>query len=143
MGAIDCTINSAQRIGLSFFDAIFSRNFRSHPLGEIMDFFPFLESLYFYDSHKMSVFSSLDLGLLQFSNCSDLEIGRRIILSHPVNAQPLSPPSLEKLVQDGRTWPLPQACAGAADCKLSQRPVTRPAGRELAGRRVRKLLLPP
>lgn len=50
-----------------------------------MDFLPFLECLYSYDSHKMSILYTLDLGLPKFSNCTDLEIGMKAILCHAVN----------------------------------------------------------
>lgn len=133
-GATDRTRSSARRFVFGLFDAIFSRDCLSHPSGEITDCFPFLESLCFYATHQVSVLFSLDLGLLRFPNCADLEIGRRITLSHPGNAQPWSrPPPGEGRDPDPwcktEAWPLPRARVGTAVCKLSQRPVTRQACR--------------
>jgi hypothetical protein len=57
-----------------------------------MNFFPFLESLNSYNSHKMSIWNTLDLGLPKFSNCADLGIGTRTIFCHSVTLQLLSMP---------------------------------------------------
>lgn len=54
-----------------------------------MDFFLFVDSLYFYYSHKTGIVYTLDLGLPKFLNCADVEIGTKTILCHYVNIQPL------------------------------------------------------